>query len=270
MSIHFRPARRAFSMVGMLITMVCIVVLFSLLMTSMNKAVTGEGSAKDGTVRSFEDKMYLDGIFKSMVASAGDNRNRYLTPGELGREKDITKNTTANLFSAMVMANYVPCRQLFSGNEFSGYVTEMRDYDMTLYNPQSNVFWDPSFKADLAQLSHTSFAHVPLFGERFDREWKNTMNSAFPLLGNRGPKDGRENPQSYTYGRNGKWGGHLVFGDGHVVFVESFMPEGLAFESNGKRFPDNIFFMDDEPDGGDAIITFTKGMTKDGPVVQFD
>jgi len=188
----------------------------------------------------------------------------------MGRAKDMTRNTTANLFSAMVMANYVPCKQLISGNEYSGYVTEMREYDATLYNPQNDVHWDPSFKADLGQLSHTSFAHVPLFGERFDREWQNTMNSAFPLLGNRGPKDGRENPQSYTYGRNGKWGGHLLYGDGHVVFVESFTPDGLAFESNGKRFPDNIFFMDDEPEGGDAIITFTKGMTKDGPQVQFD
>lgn len=258
-----------FSMVGMLITLACIVVLFSLLMTSLNKRVTGEGSAKEGTVRSFQDELYLDSIFKSMLAHAVDHRGRFITPSEVARG-DRGLDTTANLFSAMVMADYVPTNQLVSGNEFSGYVSVMHDYDKTLYNPNQGVFWDPGFKADLQNLSHVSFAHMPLVGERFDRRWTDSMSGEFPLLGNRGPKDGREDPQSRTYGRNGKWGGHLVFGDGHIKFVDSFTPQGLTIEVDGKHYADNIFFMDMEATGGDAIIAFTKTMSEAGPELQFD
>ena len=40
---------RGFSMIGLLVSMVCIVVLFAIGMNAMNKAVTGEGTARRGT-----------------------------------------------------------------------------------------------------------------------------------------------------------------------------------------------------------------------------
>ena len=48
-----RVNRSAFSMIGMLITMVCMLVLFVILMYSLNKAVTGQKTQHEGTVRSF-------------------------------------------------------------------------------------------------------------------------------------------------------------------------------------------------------------------------
>lgn len=262
---------RGFSIVGILISMALLVVLFSLLMTAMNKAVTGQGSAVQGTVRSVQDEWYLSALFQSMVAHSLDNKGeRFLTPSEVSGSKDPAENTTANLYSAMVMQQYTNCKQLISGNEYSGYVQEMTDYDMAAYQPARKIFWDSDFKADLADLSNVSFAHQPLFGDRFDDHWQNALSSNFPNLGNRGPKDGVANPQSYTYGRNGQWGGHLVFGDGHVAYVDSFTPNGITFTQGGETYQDNIFKMDGRANGGDAVLAFTMKMTRNGPELQWD
>lgn len=262
--------RAGFSMVGMLITMVCMVVLFAILMTSLNKAVTGEKSQHEGTVRSFEDKMYLMGVFQSMLVHANDNKGVYIVPSTIARSEDVSLNTTANLFSAMVMDNYSPPNQLISGNEYSGYVEVMRDYDYTAYDPAARLYWDPMFKADLQRLSHVSFAHMPLCGERFEKQWRSTMSSGTPLIGNRGPKDGVNDANSYACGRDGMWRGHLVFGDGHIDFVDTPTPNGLYYEADGQRAADNMFIMESGARGNDAILGFTKTMSLDQVELQFD
>src|SRR5207237_370187 len=88
--------RRAFSMVGMLVTMLCIVVLFAIMMQSLNKAVTGQGSQHEGTVRSFQDDMYLSELYKGIAVAANDNRGQYLTPSIVSGSKNVGENTTAN------------------------------------------------------------------------------------------------------------------------------------------------------------------------------
>ena len=267
-----RVNRSAFSMIGMLITMVCMLVLFVILMNSLNKAVTGQKTQQEGTVRSFEDKMYLSGFFQSMLVNANVNKGEYLTPSRVARSDDPAWNTTANFYSAMVMEIATPgyCRQLISGNEYSGYVQEKADYDYTTYDPAQGVFWDQSFVADLKNLSNVSFAHVPLYGDRWKKNWRSTMDSTFPLVGNRGPEAGVNSSNSYACGRDGVWRGHIVFGDGHVDFIETPTPNGLTFVEDGRPVQDNIFSMEDGSDGADAVLSFTKTMTKDGPQLQFD
>lgn len=268
---HCGRGRAAFSLVGMLVTLVCMVVLMVILMTSMNKAVTGEGSSKDGTVHSFEDKMYLKALFDSMAVNANENKGSYLVPSNCSGSNDPSQNTTANMFSAMLAQNFTVPKQLISGNEFSGYVEPCLDYDFAAYSPQNRSFWDPNFKADLKKISNVSFAHLPLFGDRFKHNWNSSrMSSRYPILGNRGPKDGVDDPNSLSYGRNGKWGGHLVFGDGHIDFVESFTPSGISLERGGQTYSDNIFKMDDGPNGEDVILSFTKSMSSNGPELQHD
>lgn len=267
---RFPPVTRGFSMIGLLITMVCIVVLFAILMNSMNMAVTGQKTQQPGTVRSFEDKMYLLAIYQSMLASATENRSAYITPTGIANSDDAALNTTANLFSAMLIQNYTVPKQLISGNEYSGFVWEKADYDFTAYNPVEKVFWDTTFQADLKRLSNVSFAHLPLCGKRFERKWQPSMDSLFPLFGNRGPKDGVNSANSYACGRDGVWRGHIVYGDGHIDFIDTPTPNGLAFEEDGQRVQDNIFALEDGPAGEDAIISFTQTMTKEGPQLQFD
>ena len=132
----------------------------------------------------------------------------------------------------------------------------------------ANVHWDSAFVADLHNGSNVSYAHMPLFDERLRRYWTN--DARFPVFGNRGPKDGIENPKSWTYGRNGRWAGHIVFGDGSIDFIQTFTPGRVSFIRDGVSVPDNIFKIEDGPRGIDAILGFTKTMTNEGPVLDWD
>ncbi len=250
--------------------MVIMLVLSLVLLNSLNKSVTGSGSAAPGTVRSFEDLQYLSSLFMAMAAASQLEDHGFLVPGDLGGGHDASANTTANLYSAMIAESYTVPGQLISGNEFSPNVRRDEDYDYRSYNPRSGTYWDSSFVADLAVESNTSFAHVPLYGERLRQLWRFTAGSHTPMLGNRGPEGGVDNPDSYTYGRNGVWGGHVVFGDGHVEFLNTFTPPGVVYGRGAERLPDNIFDAEEGPDGLDAILTFTKKMTEEGPEVQWD
>ncbi len=262
---------RAFSLIGLLVTMLCMVVLGVILMSSLNNAMTGAGNPRAGTVRSFEDEMYLREIGRSLIVAAQSNRERLPTPADAAGARDGRLDTTANLWSLMIAQHSIQPKMLISGNEYNLLVRMDEDYDYAAYNPGAGVFWDRSFVADLGVESNASFAHMPLFGERCKRHWlKRTFASGMPLVGNRGPKDGRDDPLSSTYGRAGVWGGHALFGDGHVEFFESFTPPGLMYESQGRTFADNLYYFDDGPEGVDAMLTFTLEMTRDGPVVQHD
>lgn len=269
-SIHRDSVRRGFSLVGLLVTMTCMVVLSVLLMTSMNRRMTGEGSAVDGTVRSYKDQFVLHALHQSMTLGADDFRDQFITPRALTGSDDRALDTTANLFSAMVMYQYLPVEQLIAANEYSGYVLADDDYDFNAYDDLGQTFWDPSFQADLHDLSNTSFAHVPLFGKRFHRAWQISVGRAIPVLGNRGPRDGEPDPRSFAVGRSGVWGGHVVYPDGHIEFLTTFIPPGAWLEREGGREPDNIFRMDDPPDGPDAVLAFTTKMSDAGPTLQWD
>lgn len=265
-------SRRAYSLIGLLVTLVCIVVLFAIGMSALNKAVTGEGSVQPGTVRSVEDQLALTALAQSMVANAdqGSRRSDFIRPSALTPDQDPALDTTASLFSVMVAKRYISPKQLLSGNEYNPYVEVDDDYDYTAYQPASGQYWDPGFMADLDDLSNTSFAHMPLIGERMERFWQASFDSTFPLVGNRGPRDGVYDPDSYTLGADGTWAGHLVFGDGHVEFIDTFTPAGLVFERGRETVADNVFAMEDGPDGADAVISFTRSMGEAGPELQHD
>ncbi len=285
--------RNGFSLVGLLMVLVIMVILMSISFTSMNKTMTGEGSAKELTVRSMEDKLNLYALAQSLMVEAMNEGGRFPVPSAIaakgpgdeewdgsgrgnrrgGRgepEGDVSLNTTANLFSVLVMKRLINPEQLISGNEFSGYVEPYEHYNYGAYRPGEGVFWDPGFRADLAYLSHTSFAHVPLRGERWRKYWLAHGSSRFPILGNRGPKDGVLEPNSYTIGRNGEWGGHLVFADGHIEFQATTEMSGLNYTQEGTMIPDNLFRMEKGSDGTDAILSFTKAMKREGVELQFD
>ncbi|MCZ6834884.1 MAG: hypothetical protein O7G85_03845 [Planctomycetota bacterium] len=264
-----RIVRRGQGLVGLLIAVAMIAVLWSILGTSMNKAVTGEGATKEGTLYTMEDQIRLKGIYNAFYIQALDNRGTFLIPSELGEYGSRSLDTTANLYSAMIGLGYLKPDTLISPNEFSNWVEVDSDYDYSAYQPAEGQFWDPRFEADLSDISNVSYAHLPLYGRRFDRNWNST--SRFPVLGNRGPKDGVQNPGSYTYGRDQQtWAGHMVFADGNIKFLETFTPGNMTFTKDGEYQPDNIFKIEDGPDGLDAILGFTKTMTDDGPTLIWD
>ncbi len=265
------PNARGQPLIGLLVVLAIMLVMGVILSNSINKATTGAGSTTSGSVTSFKDSQFLLSLYQSLaVASQLEGQGRFLVPSELTRRNDPRDNTTASFFSAMIAQNSIPPAQLFSANEMSPYLRPDDDYNYHSYSPGDDAYWDPDFAADLSWESNASFAHVPLHGNRLLETWRFTVGSRTPLLSNRGPKDGVENPESWTYGRNGKWAGHVVFADGHVEFVETFTLNGIFFESGGQHLPDNLFRMEQGAEGLDVILSFTQEMTEDGPVLQFD
>lgn len=264
---------RGASLIGLLVSMAILLVLVVIMSNAFSKAMTGGGTTTSGSVASTEDRVFLVAIFQSMAAySQETSEGRFLVPSELARRRDHRDDTTANLFSAMIALHQVAPKQLLSANEMNPNVSPDENYDYAVYNPSADVFWDTTFVADLDSGSNNSFAHLPLHGERLRRFWNFSADSRVPLLGNRGPMDGVDDPNAFTYtiGRSRKWAGHVVFGDGHVEFLETFTAPGLLFESKGQRLPDNLYKMEDGPSGADVILTFTKQMTAQGPAIQFD
>lgn len=262
---------RGFSMIGLLVTLVCILILFTISMNALNRAVTGQGSAVSGTVRSVQDELYLRTIFTGLVTAGNEMRDsRFPVPSMLARSDDWSINTTANFYSSLIASNYVAPEMLISGNEYSPRVERMVGYNFHAYQLNRALPWDTEFQADLDRQSHVSFAHMPHFGERYRRGWEANFDRRAVVLGNRGPQDGIDDPHSYSYGRSGVWGGHVLYGDGSIDFTDTFTPPGMTFTKNGATYSDNIFAMEDGPDGSDAILSFVREMTDSGPILQHD
>lgn len=247
--------------------MAIIVILFAVLMSALNTAVTGNGNVKSGTVRGVEDQVKLYGLVTSMMASGSDMRLAWPEPARVRGGPGVPANVTAILYSMLVMQRDATLESLVSSNEYSPNVYPMANYNFAAYDASIGRVYDPAFKADLEQGSNASFAHMPLCGDRKAHWTEARMDASFPLLGTRGPKDGDTSRRSYTFGRDGTWAGFRAFGDGHVAHTTSMFAEGRGLP-NGE--PDNVFMMETYAEGDDAILAFTKVMTSDGPTLQFD
>ena len=255
-------SHRGFSLVGMLFSLLCLAVLLAIAMPALQQSMTGikeEGGKAPISGWGLQDQMNLYALMQSLNAASLGSGEPFPQPSEISGSRDIADDTTANLYSVLVMQRLVPANQLVSQADF--LVDVDRDYDFTMYDPRSRVYWDPAFSADLHEDSNVSYAHMPLYGDRLRDNWSAQMSSSFPLFGNRGPKDGIEREDSYAC-FDGLWGGYVAFGDGHVDFLDS----PSAFRRSG----DGLFSIDDEARHSDAILGFTELMNSDGPVLQWD
>lgn len=263
--------RHGFTMLGLLITMACIIGLFVILASSINKRVTGEGNTREGTINSFQDQMNLNTIHKGMTMAALSNNGDYLIPSKVARSRDWSLNTTANLYAMLMHQRWIAAENLISPNDYGN--VELYNGMAEYSNPQrgdSSVPWSTAFKADLSRVSNTSYAHMPLIGDRFDQRWNNNRAQRFPLFGTRGPLDGRPNPDSYTYGADGTWAGWVVMADGSIQHISSFSPPSVGYSGMNGPGSDNIYAMEEGIYGGDAILTFTKSISEDDLEIQHD
>jgi hypothetical protein len=266
---HTRPG---FSLIGTLITMACLLVLMVISLNAINRAITGAGTALPGTVRSTQDMAQLYRLHQAFYIAGRDMHESHMpVPSAMVGSDDYGLNTTANLYSALIARQYLTPELLVAANEFNPYIGPMFGYNyFAAHNPVNGIFWDMNFSADLSRRANVSFAHMPLSGERYERGWNLDLSPRVVMFGNRGPKDGIDNPESFTYGRGGVWGGHIVYADGNIVFLQTFTPDNLRYELAGETHPDNIFAMETGPFGSDVILAFTEEMTSDGPVLQYD
>lgn len=264
-----RPSRRlprtGFTMVGVLVTIIIIVILFALAMQAAKQGLGGGGtSIEKNQVSTHVDRENLRRIYQGMAVFASSNDFIYPSPTQIAQSRDISLNTSANFWSSLIAQGIVAPQQLISENERNwNVIRECTTYNVESYNPARGLYWDTSFKADLTSESNVSFAHLVLHGERFRQHWRMGGDASTAIFGNRGPKDGAPNPGSLAVDSgSGAWRGNVVFGDGHIEF--------LTVPYYSGRANDNLFMVDDGPNGRDSILGFTARVWNGGFDLQWD
>jgi prepilin-type N-terminal cleavage/methylation domain-containing protein len=272
---------RGFTLIELLVVMAIIALLLSLLLPALAKARQAARQVKDAT-----QIKQIHAAWLSYAASS--DQGRFPTPGLIDRlplpsggdfigrgEEDVTQNNHANLHSAMIALNFFTPQILISPSEMNGRVVAYAGYNHNLYKPTEDQYWDPGFVADLATECHTSYATIPIVGLRKAQHWKNSVDSKYPIFGNRGPEEGGQNPGAYAasrtleiHGGRKTWEGNVCFNDNHVSFSESCLPEGVDYPDpdNANTFlPDNLFRQEfgDADEAGDAFMTIVFEVTGD-------
>jgi hypothetical protein len=163
-----------------------------------------------------------------------------------------------------------------SSAEISPSVSTMTFYEWDRKNPAANVYWDDRMRADLSAVSHISYASMPIAGPRKAKQWNNSADSSFAILGMRGPKDGDiaqmiNSKTSEMHGPPREWQGPIGYNDNSVVFEKSFFPEKLKRVGANNDF-DNLFKNDGGSQtaahqGDDVWLYLVKSMSGDGTTV---
>jgi hypothetical protein len=257
-----------------------------LLSTVAALALGAEGNGAETRNRSLKDATSAKLIHQSFCIFANEFDGIFPRPGLMDRlpvefdgrmqdipgrgDEDVTQNTTANLFSALITQNYFNPDLVVSPVERNPKVKKMEDYSWEAYDPAKDTYWDDDFAADLKAGSNVSYAHLPMFGERGKKQWRSTFDAKWVILGNRGPLAGEPDWQSYTCGPHGNWAGNVVFHDNHTEMLDTMTPKQVVYKLEELERPDNIFAMETGPAGYDVIITFTKKIGKEKLEIQHD
>lgn len=272
-----RNRPQGFTLIELLVVMAIIALLLSLLLPALSKARAAARQVKDAT--------QIQQVHKGWLIMANDNDGIYPTPGLIDRlpvggieipgrgAEDLSRNGHAELHSACIAAQAYSAQLLVSPSESSGRVAVCSNYDYAAYNPAGDVYWDEvNFKTNLASVCNTSYATIPIAGARKKAQWRNSLDSKFTIVGNRGVQEGNFQDQTLynrsktllIHGSPKKWEGNICYNDGHTAFEDTFLPEGLDTKVNGTVTPDNIFKDDqgngDTEIGGDCYLVIVRGV----------
>ncbi|MDP7071038.1 MAG: hypothetical protein QF561_06795 [Phycisphaerales bacterium] len=259
--------RRGFTIVGLLVVIVIILVLYSLTFESLKGIQTGtaeDGSAVPASKGRLTDMFQLQQLAQTMTLSGLGGGELFPRPSEL--TGDVEDDITASVYSLMIAQRLVSPESLVSPLDEAN--VEAADYQWGSWGPRDGAAWDETFAADLDDLTNVSYAHLVLYGDRVAHWSSRKLDSTMPIFSNRGPRNGEASEASLTcHPETGRWTGYTAFGDGHVALLQDI--------SNARRRPrsggvDGFFSIDDEDRHADAIIGFTSGMDAEGPTLQWD
>lgn len=251
--------KRGFTLIELLVVMAIIALLVGLLLPALAKARATAKLTKEGT--------QIKQVHTAFLVYAREFDGLLPTPGLVKRQKDPVLNefvpgrgaedprwnNHSALYSLCIMQNYFSPNLIIGTTEISANVSSKDDYNYESYEPTANnpKYWDTSFSARLSVNCNTSYATMPLAGDRKVQEWRETMNSKFAVVGNRGPEgddsvDGMLTNMSESitkdlHGGRKEWSGQICYNDNHIEYTKTFWPEGLNYTEAGESKPDNLF-----------------------------
>lgn len=272
--------RFGFTLVELLVVIGIIVVLVSILMPALGKALRA--------ARSTEDKNQARSIHGALLLFATGNEGELPRPSVLVGKDNSTvvhdaTDTTANLMSMMIGRNFLKTESVISPVESNPNIRDMNETDL-VYNYDGidgdTVYWDDQFIGDISIANATdpannSYAHQALWGERVRLKWNSGAGTSDVIISNRGPEEGKFGDElvdsSNTlkfHGDDSTWKGVIVTGDGSTRFAESVFPEGIGYQPlDGTPLgADNLFFPewwdivdgDGEPSGDNWLVICTE------------
>jgi prepilin-type N-terminal cleavage/methylation domain-containing protein len=262
---------RGFTLVELLVVVAIIALLIGLLLPALSKA---QRSAK-----TLQDSANISQIHKGFLTYANqDDKGRLPIPGLIRRqavggvfypgqgEENPTQNRTEGLYSSMIAKGFITPEVCVSPVETNPVVKTKSDYNYNSYNPgaagdASGPFhWDASFRANIhtnpdggtTLVSHTSYAHLALIGDRKKYHWSNKADGTRPMMGNRGTFKGKVQGDNYSksytlsfHAPDDTWEGNICYGDNHVSLEKSLIPDTVQYECGSSNLAkDNLFTVD--------------------------
>jgi prepilin-type N-terminal cleavage/methylation domain-containing protein len=192
--------RRGFTLIELLVVMGIIALLLAILLPALGRA--------RATARRVKDSTQLQQLHKGLLTLAQDDDGIFPTPGRVRRAQfngqwipgkgaiNPLENTHAAMYAHCLMQNAFTTDTLVSPAEVSPVVLVYANYRFNQYNPLAGVHWDVNFKTDLGApgalgnaLCNTSYGTLELNGQRVAQQWRNTLDSKYAVVANRGVQD---------------------------------------------------------------------------------
>jgi len=291
---NMKSHHRGFTLIELLVVMAIISLLLGILLPALTRARKNAQQIKCAT--------QVKGIHQGWIAESNNNPQQfYPLPGEINRLPIATQNTPGrgdfneaknnhqNLWRACLAKALFPTSLLYCPAESNTRIAVHTTYDFTKYKPAQDMYWHgdtpdgggggagtlPPFQlvgnpdAGLTA-SNVSYATMPLPNTaRRLREWRQSGNSKFVIVGNRGPRNGSTQVGEYDasatlliHGDKDQWEGNLCRNDNSVAFERTFSPDGLDRIGSGTTaILDNVFLAESTANGRDSLLQMVTAPT---------